>query len=279
MKAFHTLRTHRADDNFFLHDFELFAMLLSALEWRRHNGSIELVTDRVGADYIHRHGLDGAWDEITVSLDAMERLLIDEDIFWAGAKLYALSQHSAPCIMMDLDFIVWRPLDFEPYGTDIAVIHREYIDPSIYPPRRFFNFIDGWQLPPQLDWTVKPCNSAFAYFGSDKFVERYTSFALEFMQKTDPRGAGLPNMVFVEQRWLAMCAAHFDKTVHEISSLPELFGERQKFFTHLWGYKNELRNDRKLAKKFCFDCADRLKHDFADFAENLRAQEWAAKYF
>ena len=279
MRAFHVMRTHGRQTTCSFADFEVFTLLLSALKWREHHGEIKLVTDRAGWEHVRNLGIVEAWDEIDVSLDEMESLHIDEGVFLAGAKLYALSKQSAPCVMVDLDFIVWRPLDFAAYGTDLAVIHREGIDCGIYPPRGYFRFRDGWELPAWLDWETEPCNAAFVYFGAQDFICRYTDFALEFMKMADVHTPDLSYMVFAEQRWMAMCAAQMKKQIHALSSLPELFGGEQRHFTHIWGHKSALRNDAALAEKFCRDCAARLSQDFPAFAGRLQEEAWAAKCF
>lgn len=278
MKAVHTLRTRGQGDDFSLHDFEMFTMILSALEWRRHNGAIKLITDRIGAAYIHECGLSDAWDEIEVILDEMDDLGIDENVFWAGAKIFALSRQTTPCVMMDLDFILWQPMDFAHYGSDLAVIHREEIYPSIYPSKNFFKFRDGWRLPDWLDWSVRPCNGAFVYFGSQRFIQDYTSFALTFMQRADARDDRLSYMVFAEQRWMAMCAAYLSVPIHALSSLKGLFDGRQKYFTHIWGSKQRLRDHPQEATDFCRTCAGRLRHDFPDFTEQLAHHARVSQY-
>ena len=279
MYAFHALRARGPQETFALEDFALFAMLLSALEWRRHNGRVKLITDSVGIEYLDTCGLLDAWDETEVLLDEMKSLGIDENVFWAGAKLYALSRQETPCVMMDLDFIAWQPMDFSAYGRDLVVIHREDICRSIYPPKEAFRFRDGWQLPVWLDWSARPCNAAFAYFGSQRFLREYTAFALRFMQMADAFDDRLRYMVFAEQRWMAMCAAHLAIPVHEISTLEGLFGGKQKYFTHIWGHKQRLRDHPREAEAFCRKCAGRLRHDFPAFAAELESRPWAAKYF
>ena len=257
--AFHTLRTR--GENFSPARFELLTMILSVLEWKKHNGRIKLVTDQRGAEYLRRFDLEKIYDEIDPSLDAIDG--IDENIFWAGAKLFALSRQQCPCVMLDLDFIVWRPIDFSPYRNDVAVIHFERVGNDVYPPSEHFRFKNGFRLPPSLDWTVEACNTAFAYFGARDLVNRYCNFAFDFMRAAD--GDGLPYMVFAEQRWLAMCARLMHRKIHALSSLDDLFGGRQKYFTHIWGAKQKLRDDPTLAEKFCSDCIARLRYDFPHF--------------
>lgn len=262
MRAFHTLRTRGKLD-----DFEIFTLILSALEWRRHNGEIFLYTDTAGKSFFDEAGLLELWDGVDTSLDEMDTLGIDENIFWAGAKLFALSKQPLPCVMIDLDFIVWQPLTFD---SKLAVIHRESRDLPCYPDANYFR-LKNFTLPADLNWTLDPCNAALVYFGDENFVRRYVDFAFKFMRAAEPlpNQSGwdlLPYMVFVEQRWLAMCAELCGVEVKSLSDLSELFGGKQKTFTHVWGYKKFFRENRAAADKFCQDCAKRIAHDFPDFS-------------
>lgn len=272
MKAFHTLRTKNNLD-FKLADFEILTLILSALEWKKHNGKIFLHTDSVGRKFLQDVGILEIWDGVETSLDEMQTLGIDEKTFWAGAKLFALNLQTFPCVMIDLDFIVWRKIDFAQFNSDVAVIHRESTDIPCYPDKNYFRFKNNFSLPQNLNWSLEPCNTAFAYFGDKNFVKSYCEFAFEFMKSADPtkNQTGwdlLPYMVFVEQRWLAMCAENYGVKVHSLSNLFELFGG-QKFFTHIWGHKQILRENPADAEKFCRDCADRIKHDFPEWAEKF----------
>lgn len=274
MKAFHTLRTR---ENYSAADFELFTMILSALKWREKNGSIKLVTDTRGAKYFERLGLSEAWNEVDNALDEMDKLNLDESIFWAAAKLFALSKQAAPVVMIDLDFIAWQRLDFAPFSTNIAVIHREKVGNFVYPDKNFFK-LKGGKTFPALDWSVEACNTAFAYFGANDFIRRYTAGAFELMNSLETTDDKIIYMVFVEQRWAAMCAALLHREIFSLSSLEDLFG-RQKYFTHVWGAKQKLRDDVKASETFCRSCARRIQRDFPLWAEKLRSSDWAGKYF
>lgn len=282
MRAFHILRT-KNKSTFALADFELFTLILSALEWRRHNGEIFLYTDTTGRNFLDAAGLLHLWNGVDTSLDEMDSLGVDENVFWAGAKLFALNKQPLPCVMIDLDFIVWRPIDFERFGASVAVIHRESTDLTCYPDANYFR-LKNFSLPADLNWSLDPCNAALVYFGNKNFVTRYVEFAFDFMRAAEPltEQSGwdlLPYMVFVEQRWLAMCAELCGVEVHSLSDLPELFGGKQKTFTHIWGYKKFFREDRSAAEKFCRDCANRIAHDFPQQAEKFSRLALTRKYF
>lgn len=277
MDGFHTLRFRREDSS--LGDFELLVMLLSALKWREKNGKICLVTDSRGKEFIEGMGMISAWDEVETYLDNMDKLGWNENSFWAGSKLFALSRQSAPCVMIDLDFILWQHIDFYAYGINIATIHREQVNNGIYPGKAHFRFHDGWQLPLFLDWNVEACNTAFAYFGAQDIIRQYTSLAFDFMTHANTEGEYLTYMIFVEQRWLAMCATFMGREIFSFSSLKDLFRGKQQYFTHIWGDKERFRRDTGARENFCRECAERIQQDFPDWGKKLRNMDWAAQYF
>ncbi len=90
--------------------FELLTTALSALAWRRENGPIRMICDTRAQRYYDALGLTFLWDGgVHPLLDA-----VPEDVnpmaFWAAGKLYALSAMPSPCVMIDTDFICWKPL-------------------------------------------------------------------------------------------------------------------------------------------------------------------------
>lgn len=54
MEAFHTLCTNRRYDTPELTDAEILVMIISALEWKKHNGRIKLLTDNKGYNFIKK---------------------------------------------------------------------------------------------------------------------------------------------------------------------------------------------------------------------------------
>jgi len=139
-------------------------------------------------------------------------------------------------------------------------------------------------LPQNLNWTLEPCNTAFVYFGNERFMAEYVAFAFDFMRNAAPREIQkgwdlLPYMVFVEQRWFSMCAENCGVKIHSLSTLPELFDGGQNFYTHIWGYKKILRENPFEAENFCRDCAGRISYDFPTFSKNFSSIERFKNYF
>ena len=249
--------------------FELLTTALSALCWRRENGGICMVCDSPAAEYYASLGLDFLWDE------GMHPLLdrIPDDInagaFWAAGKLYAAAAMKSPCVMLDTDLICWKNLDALLADTDAAAIHREDIVPSIYPGKSAFSRSRGFDFD-EFDWTVPPLNTALCCFGSDEFRRYYTDTAIRFMRSAPQADDTLTYMVFAEQRLLAMCAEKKGIRIRALSDLPSLFGGGQGgYFTHIWGFKQQMRENPALYEDFCRRCAARLSRDFPGEAEKI----------
>ena len=174
-KPFFNANPHK---EYYIEDFEILTTILSALKWREKNGSIKMITDKVGANYYKSIGLEDIWDlGIDVSLEDINDK-IDSNIFWAAGKLYALKSQKSPCVMMDTDFIVWENLGDILNNTEVSVIHKEKIVKEVYPDKEYFKFKDGYYLDKEFDWTVLPSNTAFMYISNDEFKDYYTATAI-----------------------------------------------------------------------------------------------------
>lgn len=267
------------DKPYTVEPFELLTTALSALSWRRANGTIRMICDEEAERYYRTLGLSFLWDGgMHALLDA-----IPDDVnpipFWAAGKLYALSAMRAPCVMIDTDFIVWKPLAPLLNGLDAAAIHREDIMPDIYPGPQAFAKSHGFDLS-AFDWSVQPLNTALAYFGSDDFRRYYAETAIRFIRSAPEADDVLTYMVFAEQRLLAMCAAKKRVRAAALSNLPALFGGAQQgYFTHIWGFKQQMRDEPALCEDFCRRCASRLRRDFPDAADRLCAVPALVPYF
>lgn len=240
-------------------DFDLYCTALSALAWRKSNGKITLCCDNHFAEYYRKIGFDGIWDNINVcvadDLDGINPLM-----FWAGGKLLALSKVSAPVVMIDTDFIVWKKQEF---GDELIAAHRENISDNIYPPLSFFR--TRKHIIPDFSEEVLPLNTAFLYIPDEDFRRFYTSQAIAFMKSAVPCGDFLKYMVFAEQRLVAMCADYTGTRVRTLLDKDRLFYP-QSDYTHLWGAKQAMRDNPELRGDFIKRCRARLLSEFPDYA-------------
>lgn len=258
-------------------DFDLLTTVLSALVWRRENGSIRMITDDIGAQYYRSLGLTDLWDGgIFTYLNDIPST-IDPCTFWAAGKLYALAATPAPCVMLDTDFIVWHSLS-EHWHRPLAVIHREALNPAIYPAPSAFVLAPSYHFPTNWNWHEPACNTALTYFGNDTLRKTYVGQAMDFMQAARGRD-GLIYMVFAEQRLLAMCAQACGVPIHAFSTEQDLFQGNQCDFTHIWGFKQAMQEQPVLHELFCQKCAARIRKDFPIYANICQTIPQLQPYF
>lgn len=258
-------------------DFDLLTTVLSALVWRRENGSIRMITDDTGAQYYRSLGLTDLWDGgIFTYLNDIPST-IDPCTFWAAGKLYALAATPAPCVMLDTDFIVWHSLS-EHWHRPLAVIHREALNPAIYPAPSAFVLAPSYHFPTNWNWHEPACNTALTYFGNDTLRKTYVGQAMDFMQAARGRD-GLIYMVFAEQRLLAMCAQACGVPIHAFSTEQDLFQGNQHDFTHIWGFKQAMQEQPVLHELFCQKCAARIRKDFPIYANICQTIPQLQPYF
>ena len=279
MKAFHSFWSRpnyvRNHGEIGFPDFELLTAILSALHWRRHNGSIRMITDERGAAYFRQLGLEGVWDEIDTGLDEIGPE-VDPFLFWAAGKLYALQRMEAPCVMLDTDLIIWEDPALQDPGIwerEIVAAHAETLNPLVYPDPSSFRLSGEYQYPADWDFTVDAANTAFLYLRDPAFRDRYVAQALRFFrnlipnEQTDPVNA----MCFAEQRILPMCAKAAGKPVSYLLRAEAL--EEQTIATHIWGYKNAMRMSEEAHLGFCLQCVRRILKDFPEAERFLRGRE------
>lgn len=245
-------------------DFELLTTIVSALMWRKRNGSIRMITDSVGERFYRSLGLASLWDDgISNELDKVP-YTIDPSTFWAAGKLYALSHVSAPCVMIDTDFIVWNNIQERLKASELTVIHREILSPEIYPSSDSFELSPDYSFPKDWNWNTPACNTALSYFGSEEIRNTYLQHAFDFIHAARGRDE-LIYMVFAEQRLLAMCAEAADIRIDSLSTPEMLFSREQQDFTHVWGFKQAMMEHPQLREAFCRQCAARIRRDFPEY--------------
>lgn len=279
MLAIHSLWTKPriyGTGTFFIEDFDILTTILSALKWREMNGEIKMVTDDVGYEFYASRNMLDVWDSVTKELSDMPDS-IDPNMFWAAGKLYALKSQDVPIASIDTDFIVWDRLAFDNFG-ELTVIHREEITQNVYPDIGHFKMRRGYIFDPDLDWRVRPVNAAFYVMKNAELKSEYVKAAEEFMDHAE-RGDNLTYMVFAEQRLLAMTAQRMGIEIKELSTPERLFKDGERYFTHTWGMKQQMREMPNLRHDFCSRCIRRILKDFPEYEEMLKNIPELKKYF
>ncbi len=242
--------------------FSLLCTVISALEWRKLNGDIFMVTDSIAAEFYRQNGLDKVWNAV-LELIPTDTEGIDPDMFWAAGKLIALRDIPQNAALVDEDLIIWKTLELS--DTAVTCAHREYLSPDIYPDPRLFG-VRNFPLLEQLDMSVLPCNTAFLYIPDDSFRLFYANQSIAFMKaaSADKCGDRLCRMVFAEQRLLGMLCALTETPVEPLMDMNRLF-IAQDDYTHLWGAKQAMRDNDDQRAGFILRCEKRIHNDFPEY--------------
>ncbi len=238
--------------NYHIADFEILSTILSACLWRQYNGPIKMYTDNIGYDFYDSWGLLGLWDG-GVDVDVLEGIPNDipADIFWAGGKLYAIKEQKVPFVMMDTDLLVWNSIHDIVAGKKLMAYHSESLEQlkSCYIDYRFLKKREGYKPDPNWDWNQDPYNTALTYFNDSKFLKYYTDKSIDFMRGNTERPMEMVSqMVFAEQRIFGMCAKRKKIAVGTFLTSPY---DNNPSFTHIWGGKDEARNNPQSEIKLC----------------------------
>ncbi len=270
MNAFYSLWTAPADGArvFCMQDHDLACLMLSVAAYERYNGRTRLYADEQALAWFDARGLSDIFSGGIRSLSVPED--IDPKVFWAAGKLCALAMEETPCVMLDTDLIVWRSIGKTLKDKNIAVIHREELNPGIYPDPGAFAMEEGYRYPGGWDFLVRPANTALLFIREPAFRDAYVQESLRFMRACREREDRLCPMVFAEQRILPMVAKERGLSIWSFCERMEELRE-QSLFTHLWGHKNVLKYNRDEQKDFVRRCLLRMQREFPEMYERAAA--------
>jgi hypothetical protein len=101
--------------------------------------------------------------------------------------------------------------------------------------------------------------------------------SIDFMKNLVQSRNITAEMVFVEQRLLAMCADARGLKIESLLDVNNL--QEQDTFTHLWGLKSELQSNQEKRRSFCMSCIKRITLDFPGELETLANISILSSYF
>lgn len=280
MEAFHSFWTKpgrkKNNGKMQVADYDLLTMILSALEWKQHNGRVVMKTDSFGAEYFQRGGLLALWDAVDVTLDGVPGGM-DPFLFWAAGKLYALQSMTCPCVMIDTDLILWKDIRPRLEDRNVVAAHEEELRPSTYPDPGTFAMREGYAFPAEWDFSLRAANTAFLYIRDNDFKNTYVAHAIAFMENFTGNATPVTAMCFAEQRVLPMCVKAAGLQIGYLLRAEEAC--RQDFITHIWGFKRAMELSGEYRDWFCVKCVRRILHDFPSYAGMVAGHPSLAKYY
>jgi len=276
--AFHVLWTKPSiadGKDFAMNEAEILTMIVSALMWQKYNGTIKLFTDHTGYEFIKEHDLLNLWDG-GINTEVLENnsYPINPGVFWAAGKLLAMEAQNCPCVMLDTDLIIMRPINEVLKNSDVTALHKENPDPQVYLDPSLLQLPENFSFPDYYNWNIAPSNTAFLYIKNEEFKQFYLNESKQFMFHNTGKPAELVSqMVFAEQRLLSICADRADLPVNYLLTDP--FSLSNKNVVHLWGFKNLLRQNDKIQKIYSKQLIKTVKDELST---NLFFQNYLAKH-
>ena len=276
--AFHVLWTkpsRATSHGFSMNEAEILTMIISALMWQKHNGTIKLYTDNTGYAFIKKHDLLNLWDG-GIDTEVLENnsYPIDSEVFWAAGKLLALEAHTCPCVMLDTDLIIVQPIHSLLKNTSITALHRETLNPDVYLNSSLLKVPNGFKFPDYYNWKVLPSNTAFLYIEDESFKTLYLNESKQFMfHNTGKPQELVSQMVFAEQRLLSICADYRGLPISYLLTNP--FSLSNDTVIHLWGFKSLLRTNENVQAVYCRQL---IKTVEKEISTNQLFQHYREKY-
>lgn len=283
--------------NYYMPDYQLITLMLSALYWKKNYGEIVLYTDKAMVEFLKKTGIYdlNLWDEIDT--DVVENIpeVINPNIYWAGAKLFVEKQLEPPFVMLDTDAYFKDYYEFD-FNMDMMYFHLEDMVYPHYPPPKLF--IDKY---PNLKMDIPrfATNVATLFINNKELLTEYTHHAIEFMMQPehniekhyDPFSV---RIIFVEQVLLPIL---LQNRIGKYKSKPiikdiflTMFKEEQRFYRnpfgesnlydeilpkieHIWGNKFLISNDANEYFDFMLEQTEKLNEFKEAFNCFLNARE------
>jgi hypothetical protein len=144
-------------------------------------------------------------------------------------------------------------------------LHAEALVPDAYLPAHLLKKPSGYTFPDYYNWEVLPANTAFLFIRDGKFKRFYLDESKKFMFCNVEKPAEMVSqMVFAEQRLLAMCAEHSGLPVNHL--LIDPFSAANDLIIHLWGFKESLRKSDTLQAIFSKRLFSKLAVELSTYA-------------
>lgn len=168
-------------------DYQIFYTILSAVNWKIHNGPIKLYTDSIGAAFYQRFGLLDLYDEVDIKfLNGYSKTKIDPAYFWTSGKIKCLAHQFEPFVFLDQDMIIRHKLPNWVRSNDLTIAHWEIGRGYYYFDKQKFEkeidhipWIENYNVD---DWVP---NTSFLCFNNLDLLKKYHEWH-KYLVNTEP---------------------------------------------------------------------------------------------
>lgn len=194
MNIIWVLENIKEDKNFY-GKLNILLLLTSVRLWKKHNPTdvCILYCDQLTKKVLEELKVTFLWDKVE---GYSHKRNINREVFWAASKLQVLSEQTEPCIIMDNDTLVFKPL--KPYlDLDTFYVCNFEHGKGYYP--------TSWdpvvrQLSYKPRWKQLSVNVSFLNLPDPEFTRLYANMSLDMMEEFTKLNA--PNsqyLIFAEQ--------------------------------------------------------------------------------
>lgn len=205
-------------------DWELAMLVLSALEWRKHNGPIHIAANRPFLDYLSKEGLLFLYDQ---QIEIEVPSCVNQKVFWAAIKLYAYKAMPIGTWFVDTDCSVGYALPS--FNAKVVAAHFDEAT----------GYLEGVT-------SLHGLNACILCFNDIELKDRYTSRAISYME-TWQDGVNYSDygfMVYAEQTMLLQEAGS------DYALLMPDFPDKVERITHVWANKRLYQSSESARNDF-----------------------------
>ena len=178
----------------FYSKFNILLLLASVTLWKKNHpeDTLCLYADNMTQSLLRRINVIDMWNEVHTYKHERD---INRSVFWACNKVAVLNQQTEPCIILDNDSLVFKPIKHL-LKNKVTVANLE--TGRGYYPGNLDEYIK--RLSFKKRWHTDSLNVSFLYFPDPNLIKKYTERSLTMMEEFSKMK--VPNsqyLIFAEQ--------------------------------------------------------------------------------
>lgn len=244
------IKKHRS----FYGRFDLSMMFASVIQWKKHHPEhyTELHVDKRTKLLFKRMGVLELWDNV---VDLPNNKFIDKSVFWASSKLQVLRNVTTPIVIMDNDFLIYKPFDSFLKNKPVVAHDEEGQDYYLGPLDEYLKRVKHIINRPKL----KAINCSFLYLPDYKFTQHYAQTSLQLMTElTELKAPNSKYLIYSEQLLLKHLLDQYkvpyatlidreykcsDETFSIKSQGIIPYEDSHRYFRHYWKEKKKIKEN------------------------------------
>jgi hypothetical protein len=161
----------------------LLSQALSAYEWKKYNGEIQLYTTEKDLNFFEQIGLSVFYDKIDTTVLSEDNRIQWNHFLECSRVPVMQAVGKIPVAFLDNDFILFKKLPDNVLDFDAVFLRRETIESGFYPELSNLPKPDGYAFPGMVELqTSLPASSGFVLLNNQSLMHSYAEKAMDFMK-------------------------------------------------------------------------------------------------